>query len=720
MLNTKANQFAHYLMSLGVGTETLVGICVERSLDMVIGLLGVLKAGGAYVPLDPEYPHLRLKFMLEESEVQLLLSQSHLLERLPVSKAKVVCLDNEWQQIAVYSRENSARQSGPENLAYVLFTSGSMGKPKGVMIEQKSVVALIQWAEDTFRQEHLTGVLASTSINFDLSVYELFVTLCNGGQLFLAENALSLPTLSQSEAITLINTIPSAITELLRIEGIPNSVKVVNLAGEPLKDHLVEALYQQETIESVYNLYGPSEDTTYSTFSLILKGSDRKVNIGHPIANTKVYILDETHNPTPLGIPGELCIAGKGLARGYLNRPELTAEKFIEIEIFGKRQHVYKTGDLARWLPEGNLEFLGRLDNQIKLRGFRIELSDIEVNLSQHEAVKEAVVVFHNKKDNPCLAAYVTLAIPSGDVSGVLRTWLKARLPEYMVPTSFTVLDKLPLTPNGKFDRKALPAPDLAAFTESYVAPRTDTEQRLVEVWNHVLKQTNIGVHDNFFERGGDSIVSIQIVARARTEGLEFRPRDLFQHQTVAELAEVAQPVSTLEIDQGPVAGHVPLTPIQQAFLSRQPEEPWHFNQAILLAVPVDINEVALQEALAMILQHHDALRLRYRHINGHWQQWHETVSLTKLNDELPFHIEDLRHLSKILQTQALRERSGFWQASLNLETGPLVRLVLFNLGNESRLLWCIHHLVVDGVSWRILIEDLETAYHQAIADKPI
>ncbi|MCP5008228.1 MAG: amino acid adenylation domain-containing protein, partial [Planctomycetes bacterium] len=498
----------------------LIGICVERSLEMVIGLLGILKSGNAYVPLDPDYPLSRLQLMLEDSEAPMLLSQSHLLEKLSFiheSGVEVICLDSDWEEDEGYSAQNPIGQSEPEKLAYVIYTSGSTGVPKGVMIDHKGTTALIQWAKETFRQEDLAVVLASTSINFDLSVFELFVPLCHGGQIFLVENALSLGGLAHKAVITLINTVPSVIAELSSVNGIPSSTNVINLAGEPLNNELVEALYQQETIEIVCNLYGPSEYTTYSTFSLISKGSDRKVNIGNPISNTQIFILDAKNNLTPPGVPGELCIAGIGLARGYLNRPELTAERFIEIEIFGKRQRVYKTGDLARWLPDGNLEFLGRLDHQVKLRGFRIELSEIEVNLSKHEAVKETVVELYNQEYNPCLSAYVTLAMPLDDVTVVLRDWLKARLPEYMVPANFMVMDKLPLTPNGKIDRKALPVPDLKAFTGTYEAPRTDTEERLVEVWNHVLKQTSIGIHDNFFEHGGDSILSIQIVARART-----------------------------------------------------------------------------------------------------------------------------------------------------------------------------------------------------------
>jgi microcystin synthetase protein McyA len=501
----------------------------------------------------------------------------------------------------------------------VLFTSGSTGNPKGVMIEHQSATTLLYWAGETFQPEYLAGVLASTSINFDLSVYELFVPLCHGGQIVLVDNALSLPTLALREAITLINTVPSAITELARIQGIPNSVKVINLAGEPLKNHLAQRLYQQQTIECVYNLYGPSEDTTYSTYALVPKGSNQEVNIGRPIAQTRIYLLDTNHNPTPLGIPGELCIAGAGLARGYLNRPELTAEKFREVELFGKVERLYKTGDWARWLPDGNLEYLGRLDHQVKLRGFRIELGEIEAVLSQHEAVKEAVVVLQKREDNQFLAAYVTInsqssAVSSESITPLLAEWreqLKQRLPEYMIPTSITVLEQLPLTPNGKIDRQALPDPELTLTNEGYEPPRTSTEQQLTAIWSAVLKRPDIGIHDNFFELGGDSILSIQIVARARQAGLSLKPRDLFQHQTIADLSLVVQPLRALIAEQGLVQGEVPLTPIQSWFLAGDSTEPWHFNQAVLLEVPDDLDPAALRQALAALLRHHDALRLR-------------------------------------------------------------------------------------------------------------
>ncbi|OQY56578.1 MAG: hypothetical protein B6247_03280 [Candidatus Parabeggiatoa sp. nov. 2] len=731
-LNFKANQLAHYLIEQRVQAETLVGICVERSLEMVIGLLGILKAGGAYVPLDPDYPAPRLQFMLEDSQIPILLTQTHLIERLPAPRALVVALDSEWATIAAYFAENRVRQkTGHEHLAYMIYTSGSTGKPKGVMIEHRAIAQHIHNSIQSYQIQPSDHILQFASLNFDASIEQIFSAWCGGARLvLLSTNRLptgELSILIEKESLTIVDLPPAYWQQLLTEEAqTPSlaSLKLLILGGEVLSSQL--AYQTRQTLSNqtrVLNAYGPTEATITATLfeitepssELITSATSANTPIGQPLLGTQIYILDAYHNLTPLGVPGELCIAGVGLARGYLNQPDLTAEKFIKIELFGKQKRIYKTGDLARWREDGNLEYLGRLDHQVKLRGFRIELGEIEATLTQHEAVTEAVVVFIKDEGNPRLAAYLTLATPTDDIAQVLRTWLKARLPDYMIPAHVMVLEKLPLTPNGKIDRNALPAPDLAATTKHSQAPRTDTEQRLVEVWQHVLKQTDIGIQDNFFERGGDSILSIQIVARARAVDLELSPRDIFQHQTIAELAQVVRTGTTLVAEQGLVTGQVPLIPIQRAFFAHQPAEPWHFNQAVLLAVPKHLNDVALQKALAAILEHHDALRLRYHQVDGDWQQWQ-----TMPSDELPFHQEDLSHLEGQAQTQALKERVDFWQASLNLETGPLVRLVFFQLGTQARLLWCIHHLAVDGVSWRILLEDLQTAYHQALADEPI
>jgi amino acid adenylation domain-containing protein len=408
-LNQRANQLAHHLRNLGVGPEVLVGICVERSLQMVVGLLGILKAGGAYVPLDPAYPPERLVFMLEDAAVAVLLTQARLVESLPKHQGRIVCLDTDWEIIERQSEENLISEVKFDNLAYVIYTSGSTGKPKGVAIEHRNAVALLDWARQVFNPEELAGVLASTSICFDLSVFELFVPLSRGGKVILAENALHLPTLSGAPYVTLINTVPSAIAELLRMDGIPSSVGTVNLAGEPLPNKLVQQVYEHNTVQKVFNLYGPSEDTTYSTYTLVKKGGNEPPPIGRPIANTQVYILDAQLQLVPIGIPGELYIGGAGLARGYLNRPELTAERFI-LNPFSDEpsSRLYKTGDLARYLSDGNIEYLGRLDQQVKIRGFRIELGEIEAVLSQHPDVRESVVM--KREDawgNQRLVAYI-------------------------------------------------------------------------------------------------------------------------------------------------------------------------------------------------------------------------------------------------------------------------------------------------------------------------
>lgn len=415
-LNAKANQLAHYLQTLGVGPEVLVGICVNRSLEMLIGLLGIIKAGGAYVPLDPAYPQDRLEFMFQDAQISALLTEEKLLAELPTSAANCICLDRDWPTIASYNQDNPTNQSSPANLVYLLYTSGSTGRPKGVAIEHHSPIAFIDWARSVFSPQQLAGVLASTSICFDLSVFEIFVPLSCGGKVIVAENALHLPSLPALKAVTLVNTVPSAIAELVRI-GIPANVKTVNLAGEPLSQTLAQRLYETGSIEQLFNLYGPSEDTTYSTFTLVEKGAKQPPSIGRPIANTQTYILDSHLQPVPIGVAGELHLGGAGLAREYLNRPELTAEKFIANPFSNQSgDRLYKTGDLARYLPDGNIEYLGRIDNQVKVRGFRIELGEIESVLAQYPAVQENAVVA--REDVPGEKALVAYVVP-GDLSAI-------------------------------------------------------------------------------------------------------------------------------------------------------------------------------------------------------------------------------------------------------------------------------------------------------------
>ncbi|MFQ4162309.1 non-ribosomal peptide synthase/polyketide synthase [Scytonema millei] len=720
-LNAKANQLAHYLLSLGVGPEVFVGVCVERSVDMVVGLLGILKAGGAYVPLDPAYPSGRLSYMLSDSQVSVLLTQAQLRSQLPAHQARVVALDTDWSEIAQYSPDNCATSVTPDNLAYVIYTSGSTGNPKGVAICHHSPVTLVQWAQEVFTPQQCAGVLASTSICFDLSVFELFVPLSCGGKIVLAQNALHLPNLAASDEVTLINTVPSAIAELQRMNGIPATVQTVNLAGEALQNQLVQKIYQLDNIQQVFNLYGPSEDTTYSTFALVEKGATEEPSIGRPIANTQVYILDAQMQPVPIGVAGELYLSGEGLARGYLNRPELTAEKFVSNPFATDKsnQRLYKTGDLARYLPDGNIGYIGRIDHQVKVRGFRIELGEIEAVLSQHPNVRQVVVIATQEMVGATrLVAYLVANQQPAPTISELRAFLKQKLPEYMVPSAFVVLDALPLTPNGKLDRKALPKPSWQPeLSNRFVAPRTPIEETLANIWASVLAVESVGIHDNFFELGGDSILSLQIIAKASNAGVQLSAKQMFEYQTIAELAAVADTTGAITAQQGVVSGVLPLTPIQQWFFEKNFAVSAHWNQAVLLEMPQGIQPHLLEPVVRELLVHHDALRLRFEKTDSGWQQINALVDET-----VPFTMVDLSALPQAQQVAAIEAKAAELQASLDLASGPLVQVAWFNLGEElnSRVLVVVHHLAVDGVSWRILLEDLQVAYGQLSTGRAI
>ena len=550
-LNERANRLAHRLRGEGIGPESRVGVLLGRSSELVVSLLAVLKAGGAYVPLDPAYPRERLRFMLEDSGARVLLTEESLKRHLAEHAGRIVCVDAPREEAAgegsVESDANPSAGVTPRNLAYVIYTSGSTGKPKGVGIEHGSAAVLLRWSHEVFDAESLAGVLASTSVCFDLSVFELFVPLARGGKVILAENALHLPELAAASEVTLINTVPSAIAELLRAGGIPPAARTVNLAGEPLQGRLVRQLYEIETVKEVFNLYGPTEDTTYSTFVLTDRDPHRPVTIGRPVACTQVYVVDRYMQPVPVGVPGEVYIGGAGLARGYLGRPALTAERFVpdpfSTEV-GAR--LYRTGDLARRLADGQLDYLGRIDHQVKLRGFRIELGEVEAALRAHEGVEDAVALVREDAPGEKRLVVYLVAKPSAgqqDAAG-LRAHLKERLPDYMVPQSFVALEQLPLTPNGKIDRRALPAPDAAGpvVGSKFVAPRTPAEEKLAAAWRELLGVERVGVHDNFFELGGHSLLLTQLASRIRSGfGVELPLRALFEATTVAELSALVE-----------------------------------------------------------------------------------------------------------------------------------------------------------------------------------
>jgi amino acid adenylation domain-containing protein len=454
-LDRRAGLLAGALRGMGVGPDVPVGLCTDRSPDMVVGMLGILKAGGAYVPLDPAYPKDRLSYIAEDAGAPVIVTQGAFRELLSSAGAELINLDAfDWSGAGGDCEAWPARRVGEEDLAYLIYTSGSTGRPKGVAIEHRNTVALIRWALGVFGDEELAGVLASTSVCFDLSVFEVFVTLSAGGTVILADNALELPHLPAARSVTLVNTVPSAAAELVRIGGIPETVRTLNLAGEPLQTSLVKQVYERTGVGKVYDLYGPSEDTTYSTYCL--RSPSGVATIGRPITGTQVYILDRYMEPVPRGVAGEIYIGGGGLARGYWRKPELTRERFVR-NPFGEGR-LYKTGDLGRFLADGNIEFLGRMDHQVKIRGYRIELGEIQAVLAAHPHLRDcAVLAREDEPGEKRLVAYVVgEAGRSPDPAGV-KEFLRQKLPEYMVPAHVVPLVSLPQTPNGKLDRKLLP-----------------------------------------------------------------------------------------------------------------------------------------------------------------------------------------------------------------------------------------------------------------------
>jgi amino acid adenylation domain-containing protein len=554
-LNARANRVAHHLRGLGVGPESLVGVCMERTPDLVVSLLAVLKAGGGYVPLDPAYPAERIGMMLEDAHAPVVLTQAKLARTLPETAARVVSVDGDP---ALLSRpETDLPAEGTDgSTAYVIFTSGSTGRPKGVQIEHRSVVAFLHWFREEMSDEELGGMLGATSVSFDVSVAEIFGTLCWGGRLVLVENALSLPEVA-GEDVRVATMVPSAAAELVRMGGIPASVRAFNLGGEALPSALAEALHALPTVETVRNLYGPTEDTTYSTFAHVPAGGG-KVRIGRPIANTQALVLDERLQPVPVGVPGELYLAGQGLTRGYLNRPSLTAERWVPNPHGPAGSRMYRVGDVVRWLPDGELEYLGRTDHQVKVRGFRIETGEIDAALRRHPAVADAVTVAREivPGDTRLIAYLVAKAGETLDGND-LRNHLRAGLPDYMVPAAFVLLEALPLTPNGKVDRRALPLPEIVADGGGYVAPRDEVEAELAALWAEVLGVPRVGIHDDFFALGGHSLLAVRMMSGVKARfGRELPLTALFQGATVEQLAALLR-------GGGETAATTPLVPVQ-------------------------------------------------------------------------------------------------------------------------------------------------------------
>ena len=543
-LNRRANQLAWHLRACGAETERTVGLCLERSLDLIVGVLAILKTGAAYVPLDPTYPAERLRFLIADAHVAVVVTHAGARERLEaITPGVVIDLDAESDAIERRPHTNLDIPVSPDGLAYVIYTSGSTGQPKGVAIRHHGAAVLVQWAHTVFTAEETAGVLASTSLAFDLSVFELFVPLSRGGRVVLVRQVCDLARYVGTDTVTLVNTVPSAMAELLRLRAVPASVRVVNLAGEALSPALVAQVHGADTVVRLFNLYGPSETTTYSTYAELPRNVTRaEVPIGRPVSHTQVYVLDAARELVPVGVTGELYIGGAGVARGYLNRPELTETRFVPDPFGPSDARLYRTGDLARWRASGELEFLGRIDHQIKVRGYRIELGEIEATLDAQTGVRRSVVVA--REDTPGdkrLVAYVEREPGVPVTQAALRAVLQARLPEFMVPSAVVVLDALPQTPNGKVNRAALPAPPRPS-PHAHLAPRTPTEQTLAAIWADVLRRDSVGVDDNFFELGGHSLLAARVFAEVEKHfGRRLPVGMLVEAPTVAQLADVME-----------------------------------------------------------------------------------------------------------------------------------------------------------------------------------
>ncbi|WP_438281677.1 amino acid adenylation domain-containing protein, partial [Pseudomonas alabamensis] len=728
-LNRRANRLAHRLIEAGVGADVRVGLAVERGPDMLVGLLAILKAGGAYVPLDPSYPADRLAYMIEDSGIALLLAQPTLLTRLPVAD-DLACEALGEDAGAGYPEHNPGVALDAGNLAYVIYTSGSTGKPKGTLLAHHNVVRLFAATEHWFGFDESDVWTLFHSYAFDFSVWEIFGALLYGGRLVIVPHDTSRSPdaffdLLVDEQVTVLNQTPSAFSPLMQVACAPAQVPAqlalrhVVFGGEALDVKSLKPWLERfgDRQPRLINMYGITEITVHVTYRPItLADLDGEVGspIGEVIPDLSWYLLDPSLNPVARGCIGELYIGQAGLARGYLNRGDLTATRFIPDPFGTAGERLYRTGDLARYSADGVIEYIGRIDHQVKIRGFRIELGEIEARLAALPEVSQAVVLAQQAASGAQLVGYVVVQAAGGDTSVVrdtLRRQLREQLPEHMVPAHLMVLDALPLTVNGKLDRRALPQPDASLLQGAYVAPGTELEQRIADLWRDVLKLERVGLTDNFFELGGDSIMSIQMVSRARQAGIRFSPKDLFQHQTVQRLARVAeQGEQTLDEQALALSGPVPLLPMQQLFFDTDIPQRHHWNQSVLLRPARRLDGEYLEAALDAVVAGHDALRLRFVEQDGTWQ--------ASISEQASRNLLWQRSCASLEALDQLGEQA---QASLDLAGGELLRALLVDLpGGEQRLLLVIHHLAVDGVSWRILFEDLQQAYTALAAQQPV
>ncbi|HEX8243298.1 MAG TPA: amino acid adenylation domain-containing protein, partial [Longimicrobium sp.] len=763
-VNARANRLARRLRALGVGPETSVGVCLERTSELPVALLAVLKAGGAYVPLDPNYPTERLGWMLEDSAAPVVVAERRTAAALPATDARVLLLDGDQKEIDREASDDLDAVSTADNLAWTIYTSGSTGRPKGVQIEHRSAVAFLHWMRAWVPEEELAGVLFSTSISFDVSVAEVFFALCWGGTLVIVDNALSLAELGAGAGVRRASMVPSAAAELARMGRVPPTVRTFALAGEALPPATAQALHAIPTVQRVENDYGPTEDTTYSLAWLVPPDAER-VLIGRSIANSRAYVLDDLLRPVPVGARGELYLAGDGVARGYRSRPGQTAERFLPDPYGPAGSRMYRTGDLARWREvrecesakvrklEGEtdasggaestlapshsrtfaLEFLGRADFQVKVRGYRIEPGEVEAALLSHPAVAEAVVVARpSEAGDSRLAAYV--AGPDLPPVAELKAHLRSSLPDYMVPAAFATLPALPRTPNGKVDRAALPDPEAPVDADAFVPPEGLAEEALAEIWKEVLKRERVGAGDNFFELGGHSLLATQVVSRVRAAfAVELPLRALFEHPTLRELASAIEDLLLADIegvgemeeaavDEAPAAAApagdvIPIARTGLVPASLAQERLWFIDRldpgsagsvistALRLRGALDVD--ALRRALGEIVRRHEVLRTTFTEVTGAASQ----VVAPFGGFALP--VDDLSALAEVeREAEVGRLAADDAAQPFDLSAGPLFRARLLRLGEaEHVLLLSMHHVVSDEWSLGVLFRELSVLY---------
>ncbi|MBN1489823.1 MAG: amino acid adenylation domain-containing protein, partial [Phycisphaerae bacterium] len=733
-LNGRANRVACSLRASGIEPGRFVAIALEPDWRLPVAMLGVLKAGGAYLPLDCSYPAQRQRFMLDDAAPVLVLTTESLADRLPADGPPRVCIDSILAAAETGAAGNLAPVAGPSELAYVIYTSGSTGTPKGVLVEHRSVVNHNLAVIERFGLEKTDRVLQFASPSFDALVEELFPTWACGGAVVLRESGGApaceeLLRLIDENRITVLN-LPTAYWQVWVDEmacgghRLPASLRAVIVGGDKTSRERFDTwrAIGGDRVRWI-NTYGPTETTIIVTsFEPTAEWADatsgREIPIGRPLPNTRLYVLDACQQPVPVGVPGELYVGGAPVARGYLHRPELTAERFVPDPFSNEPgARLYRTGDRVRYVDDGLIEFVGRVDAQVKIRGFRVEPGEIEAALLGHAGVREAFVLACEDSGGRTkrLVAYVARVPGASPTPADLRQFLQDSLPAYMVPSVIVPVDALPRLASGKVDRNALPEPQAEVaenVTAAFVAPETPIEETLAGIWRDVLGVERVGVHDNFFELGGDSILSVQVVARANRAGLRLTARHMFQYQTVAELAGVVGTGRPIQAEQGPVSGDVPLTPVQRWFFEQDLAEPHHFNQAVLFELRQRFDPVRLQAAVHHLLIHHDALRLRFTCTEIGWRQ--RNAGLAESQAEAVFSTIDLSDVPVAVQHQTIEMHAIRLQASLDICEGPFLRVAWFDCGAGSdRLLIVIHHLAVDGVSWRILLEDLFTAYGQ-------